>query len=293
MDAALDGFRCQLLELDDVEQLTKDLLISTLTANKEFLKEHGVEEIIRLTALYFENSDHGFEHSKQVWQRCQEIIKRSVDLWRLAQNTVSPNYKLDCRKVLMWAAVFHDFSRFYKVSPRQHEAESAKLAFQIFNGSPLAKILNDAICRHDYFCELIDGEPLPFILMNPLAEIFRLADKTSISPQEEIARYYQTGKQYGTPFLKPKLTYEVRFNLTHNQNERDMITWFLLIFALQASDFVFRETAAIYNEWAKGKPNALDKIIELAKQEQAPVEPEKIRQIILCFCAQYHLVLRS
>jgi len=128
--------------------------------------------------------------------------------------------------------------------------------------------------------------PLPLaFLINPLAEVFRLADKTSLPPVAEIERYHQSGKNFGTVFFVPELTDEFRFDFSRGTADWDQINYFFTFFLLGSHDFFFGETRDAYRNWCynkKGnKHRAAEKIIEFAKQEG--LDKQQLRRVVDLF----------
>ncbi|NCN07738.1 HD domain-containing protein [Candidatus Falkowbacteria bacterium] len=279
--------------LENVDQFNSKILTS-------FLLKAKVKKAKVIAESYFNNNDHGFSHSQAVWQRCQTIITQSPSLWPVAkmQMPVDTNTDNQARKVLMLASVFHDMGRFLGASFEDHEEVGADLTRKIVGGTCLEYPLYYAILYHDYFCELVDGRCMPSPVIFPISEIFRLADKTSISPSDEIKRYYQTGKRLlpGMPIFDPTISDEVRFNFANKTKNKDELTWFLSLFALQSTDFIYGDTRDAYAYWARGKYQALEMVGDLCLEEeyingQTPVDPEEAKQVIIRFCKQNNLIL--
>ncbi len=272
--------------MDPKEHVFRELQLDFLASRlKRYFDDQS--EIRTVIERYLNSGHHGFQHTQAVYARIIQVIKNCPNVWRLAQKDLSEK---DCFRLLFQAAVFHDFSRFFKgVSYQNHERKSAELVEDIFRDESFEfqRALKQIIIRHDYFCPLVDGEPLPVELMAPLPEIFRLADKTSLLPEKEIERYYLTGREFGAVFLDPGLTDGVRFNFQDNLKRRDQITWFLMLFALEPENFCYQEISFCYFQWSRGKLGAVAKIRKLAQQEQdingCPVNFIELARIISNF----------
>ena len=248
-----------------------------------------------LVLHFFKNADHGYRHSRQVWDSCLDIIKYSPKLFKKVEETFTEREALF---LLMWASVLHDFSRFLGFAGQEHEAASAELARNLFQAhlykSLTCQTIWAMLINHDYFNPIIDGGNPPETLYHPLVDIFRLADCTSLSPPDETTRYYETGLRFGTPFFNPELTDENRFDPRFDWNRRDMITWFLPILALRPQDFTHPETQTYYGRWAERKVERVKKRIrELAERylndggrKISTAEMNEIGAIIDRFCAQ-------
>lgn len=234
----------------------------------EFFKNKGEcrENWEQAVEKHFANADHGQAHGRNVALRA---------LYYLAK---SPNMS-DCHdrhfgggalqnNIVTAASIFHDFGRSMGFSTADHEEPSAWIAFHAYDGLPVIvreQIFN-CIRRHDYFCPIVDGTPMPDVFDNPLAEIVRLADKTSVAPDLEVRRWWDCGKEYGTNFFDRSISDDVRFDLQHNYPKRDQLTYLLMIFALQPRDFLYAEAAEHYRCWAKRKDDAVREIFLILRE---------------------------
>jgi hypothetical protein len=227
---------------------------------------------------FFKNKDHGFPHSVlvrerccQLWSSCHNIrqcfLETQSEQWHKANNSdqlVNALFSIE--------ALCHDYGRFCGCHFSGHEHFGAVLATLVCGMMGLYQEGGQvwaALEFHDYMGRIASGEhsSLFTIASFPLAELFRLADKTSVTPAEEVERYWQTARRYKMPLFDPTITDEVRFDLARNANQRtDSLTWMLLLFAQQPSDFLFRETAAAFDRW-RDKKALLDKMMEIAAIE--------------------------
>jgi len=297
-----------ILDINDVSELTPKMLKSCLQKAGERLRFHNVllnsESRKEIVGDFFANFDHGLSHSQAVWNRCQEIISQSSLLWKVAveqANRVGRDGN-QARQALLLASIFHDLGRFLGFSFSTHEIIGAKLAAAINpDDTGFANVLYNLIIHHDYVCPIINGYDFPFEAVSPLAEIFRLADKTSNSPSEEIRRYYEVGRRLAPdkPLFKPDIPAEVRFDFTNSSPAgKDMLTWFLLLFALQSTDFLYGDTRDAYAYWARGKKEALEVIGDLCRQEEyldgrTPTEPEEAMAVVIRFCQKHNLIISA
>jgi len=280
------------ISLFSLEQLTRKQLAILLTS--KFTNPYEIDAIVD---RFFTSKDHGFKHSVQVWKRCKKIKDVSPTIWNEAQLGLSC---ADSLKVLLLASLFHDIARFW-TDFKNHEQASADFVFNLLGpfNQKIASYTRDAIVRHDYFCFLADGTDFPDNLRQPLSEIFRLADKTSLSPADEIIRYHQTAQRLhsGMPIFDPMISDDIRFDLANNLSRRtDELTWFLMIFALQSTDFIFGDTRDAYAAWAGGKTDALNQIVVLCLHNEyvkgrCPVDQSEVVQVIRRFCKQHDLFL--
>jgi len=264
-DSAVD----LLLELtrDNLGQLNR-ILKSNITAS----------ELTTAGRRFAENYDHGLKHSQEVWQKAKTIANSCPNLtWLLTSQIRSMTGEM----IFRWAALLHDFPRFLGFNSLKHQYAGAVMAAVIFSGladKQLLQTLGHSLLRHDYISRIAEFDSLPPELMEPLPEIFRLADKISLPPVEEIVRYYLAGKYSDNTFFNEATETNNRFDLRGNRTDWDQIQHFLLLFSIQKEDFFFAETAAVYQKWARGKPRAWQKILDLARQDEG-LPSEKIQKI--------------
>lgn len=270
-------------------RLTEQGLFSRLAIGRNRLMQERIDldfEIEPLRAAvheFWRNTDHGLEHSRQVFDRALLIIRSCPNLLRHCNmHGISLNDTVD---LLKWAAILHDFTRFAGYPTlAQHQRAGSNLAYYCFKDEifdHLGTALFNMLVHHDYICEFVNGEQLPKAFIDcPLAEIFRLADKTSLPPAKELIRYHKTGtrvnaarppNETAVSFFDPNLTFEQRFNHFDNHAGWDFLNYFLLLFAIQPSDWFYGETRDLYREWQEktggGKSTACAKILELAAAE--------------------------
>jgi len=250
-----------------IERITKKELFTILQTTPKF----SVEEMAEAIENFYHDDEHGYNHSLAVYDR---DLKISVACPILTKSTFFLPKERD--RLRVWASMLHDFSRSLNAGLNDHEEKSAYLAKIMFpwTGDNLTAIIR----HHDYFCQSVDHQPFPKELQtSPLAEIFRLADKTSIDPAQEVKRYYQTGERYQTPFYKPELSWDDRFSFSVAPQDKDQLCYLLLIFALQPHHFIHEELRNIYREWQKNKQVAKEEICKIAHDRN--LEPESIRHI--------------
>lgn len=281
-----------LVNCEDIKEVTPDLLktiLGQLRFNSPISPVQGIKE-------FFANQDHGFSHSTKVWRRCQTLVEQCPNLCKcfMASRRWLPNdaeeYLYD---LLLWSSIFHDFCRFCGCDFSDHQvcgADLAVAACRIMGKEIIQSEIRAVLYRHDYLGQIVDGDLPLDTQIYPIAELFRLADKTSVSPIEEVERYWQTAKRYKTMFFDPTIPDEVRFNLAANEKERtDSLTWILLIFALQSTDFLFAETADAYAYWARGKRDIFDKLRRLAAIEGC--NGNEVVDTVRRFISKYELLM--
>lgn len=283
-----------IFDLEDVAELSPEVLEFCLDYSGALQEGQNAKEI---AAFYMQNDDHGFSHSQAVWNRCKQITDQSSLLWQMAVMQAGGK-EIYAKKVLILASIFHDMGRFLGAKFDTHELVGADLARNIIAGSPLEASLFYAIVNHDYICQLVNGYDMPKSIMLPLSEIFRLADKTSIPADQEIRRYHQTGRRVAPdmPLFNPAISDDVRFNLRQDIIKGDELTWFLIMFALQSTDFIYGDTRDSYAYWARDKARALETVGDLCLEEEyldgkTPVDPNEAKEVIKRFCRKYNLLL--
>ena len=121
------------------------------------------------------------------------------------------------------------------------------------------KKIEDYILNHDFFNTRLDGEKYH----EPISiegQITRLADRISVSTQEEIKRYWETGKRLGTTYFKKDISWEERIDFSFaNMGEYikngkfDQFTFFLAMLSQSACDFSNPIVVKIYQQWATNK----------------------------------------
>jgi len=283
---------------DSIDMLTEHSLLYRLLIGFENAKGSNEEICAKLGVLpeavyrYWHSGDHGITHSRQVMKRAMEISQACPNLNRLRET--HDIEKMDFIALFTWASIIHDIGRFLdRESGLQHQIFGANLAYHCFRleiDENMAAVLDGMIRHHDYICEFVDGEELPMEFMeNPLAEIFRLADKTSLPPAEEIVRWYDTGKQTDTLFFDNSVLMFQRFDFRHDWNW-DYFQYFLLFFAIQPKNWFFAETSNLYREWSNRKSDAAAKIIDLAREESiAEKDIEQMRDVMYHFTERFCL----
>lgn len=249
---------------------------------------------------YWTNQDHGFMHTQKVVSRISAFLEFCPNMLRSAQ--LLNFLPAEIWANLCWSSTFHDLGYFFDYSFTEHQEWGAKLAKYCFEGEipdlQLACLIN-TIAEHDYFSQIVNRKPLPDIFLdNPLAEIFRLADKTTGTPAQEIERYYLTGKRYNRPFFNPDIKLDRRLDLNGQMLDIDIISIFMYLFALSPQDFFYAETSRLYSQWEiggdihnQGKKFAFLEIKKLARQKEglSIAEWKQIEKIYDCFFAHYSL----
>ena len=282
-----------------IEEITQQFLLECLNYGFCRYSEYRREDSERFRAMaassveqYFGNEDHGFVHSRAVYGRCQELAGLSPQMvsFAKAQNTIGDRQIDDFFRA---AAIYHDLMRFFGYGTVDHELPGAELAQAVFSNDDQLVLfeLKHALPRHDYFCKIVEGEVLPLCFKkNPLAELFRLGDKTSSSPAAELDRWWKCGQRYNTVFFDETMSDGVRFDFVHNHRQRDQITYFLLLLALQPSDFYAGEAQQAYARWSQGGSACIRGIIELAQRYLTSEQIAGVNGVIERFYQYFDLV---
>lgn len=274
----LAGFHTRIKDLTQASLMNRLLDgLESFAAAKEY-REQFINVLPSVIENYWTGNHHGLPHSNDVLNRLGELVLEAPMMMDFYLKNISGVSLIDKEQkieaALKWAAIGHDLGRLFGFSFEEHEEFGAVLIRSCFEGdnnpevAELAPLLYNLIVCHDYLTPEISGYGLPQVFFDePLAELFRLADKTSRSPAAEMRRYYDTGKCWDTPFYDPGLTDEIRFDYRANEDRRDMICYALILFAIQPSHFLYQETATAYEKWARGKAYALKELIRQARQE--------------------------
>ncbi len=101
------------------------------------------------------------------------------------------------------------------------------------------------------------------------------------------------------PIFDPSIPDDFRFDLSRSTIAQvDELTWFLMLFAIQSTDFVYGDTRDAYACWARGKKEALDQIKHLCLQEEyieghTPVDGEEAVATVIRFCKKHNLIIST
>lgn len=258
----------EFLAVKDIDDVSPDLLFAMATGSISIAGRLFDRTVVE---GFLMSPDHGLEHSRRVWAKCQELIDGCPLLWRLITQPGHYQYAQRerlCRQILLWASVFHDMSRFAGAGHFEHEKLSADLAVSVLSGIVDPIFINQVIVSHDYINPFINGCLPPGSSLAPLAELFRLADKICDSPSEMVDRYVLANRAHGNKLFDKSLTDEDRLDFPGCKKKRDSVTWMLVIFALQPNDFMYAETRTCYRRWHDRKIQARTKIKEILAREE-------------------------
>jgi hypothetical protein len=248
---------------------------------------------------FWRNGDHGLKHSKTVYLTAKKYLSLCPILRAECLKQYEREATIDA--LLTWAALLHDFGRFFGTGYRtleEHQLFGAQLASACFKQDLEPGIvigLRAMIERHDYICPFVDHVDFPILFYSfPLAEIFRLADKTSLPPAAELERYYETGKRLEGIFFHSHLTDDLRFSFDRSKlDDWDMLNYFLILFCIQPSDWFFEETRNLYQQWEKaagGKKQAIIRLSQWARREGLSVDQlQQFGRILMNFFDHFHL----
>ena len=257
------------IQLDFIQAMLTS--VASLEAGSPYYRTASkIGNIDVLAETFMNNSDHGYEHSVKVWMRCLEIFPKAPRILAKATQDFG-NLETVCY-LLQFTCLWHDLSRFLGYDSKEHQRVSAELAYCHLYSRKIkpiyCQVLYDAIVHHDFLGREFDQILQPAETTTAMGEIFRLADKTSSSPQEELERWYLTGKRFPeTKFIDFDLPDKIRFDFAHNMADRDFLTYFLLFFGLSKHHFYSAKAQSIYQEWAKGKISAFIWMLKLTEKE--------------------------
>lgn len=248
---------------DGLDELTKEGLEARVRLGLERLANNSLmpeskrakEDLKILTEAidkYWLDQEHGYFHSNKVASRIEYLLEYCPNLNRDLRLCNLTPVEVNC--VLAWACIFHDLGYFFGYNFVDHQSFGGLLFRYCFIvevcDDDLLEYMETSISCHDYFCPLVNRTAMPDVFMeNSMAEIFRLADKTTGTPAQEIERYYLTGKTYGRRYFNPDIPLARRFDLNCELSDIDQITAFLYHFAITPTDFFYVETAWLYASW--------------------------------------------
>lgn len=274
-------------DLETYKQYAKDNMVSVFQLD-DFLKQIPL-------AWFLENTDHGAEHTYNVYKKALEIAQR-----------VEQETDVSVDKTLLYImSGMHDSGRFRLpiikegdavISPKRTEAKEnkRKKAEKQHARYGVAQVklwikklkneniivseedqhkIEDYIFNHDFFNARLDGENY----CEPKSiegQITRLSDRISVPIEEEIKRYWETGKRLGTTYFKKDISWKERaeFNFANmgayiKSGKFDEFTFFLSLLAQTESDFSHPVLANIYQQRAISKQKGIDCILQIAQDE--------------------------
>lgn len=269
----------------------------------ETYKEYARENVISVFQLddfskkipfgwYVENTDHGAEHTYNVFKKSLEIA-----------DTVQEKADVSIDKELLYImSAMHDSGRFRLPIPKESDTQKQQQAKEkkrktaennharygvaqvrlwirklkeknIIISDEDQKKIEDYIFNHDFFNERLDGDTYH----EPLSiegQITRLADRISVPIDQEIERYRETGKRLGTPYFNKDITWQERVDFSFADIWKyikswkfDEFTFFLSLLSQKSSDFSNPVLAEIYQKWAASKQKGIDTVLQIARDE--------------------------
>lgn len=246
---------------------------------------------------FLENTDHGAQHTYNVFKKSLEIAELLTKETNIFADT----------SLLYIMSALHDSGRFRlpihkeSDSPAQKQAKDQKRkkaesehasygVAQVKLGIKQLKEKNiqlsheeqekieDYIFNHDFFNERLDGDKYH----EPVSiegQITRLSDRISTPIEQEIERYWETGKRLGTPYFNKNISWQERTDFTFTNMETyiksgkfDEFTFLLSLLSQKADDFSHPVLAEIYQKWAKSKQEGIVHMLNIASDEWYPDE---------------------
>ncbi len=284
--------------LDTYKQYAKDNVLSVFQLD-DFLKQIPLE-------WFLENTDHGAEHTYNVYKKTLKIAQ-----------SVEQETGVSVDKTLLYImSSMHDSGRFRLPITKDTDTEKQQEAKQqkrkkaereharygvaqiklwvnklkdkniILSQDDQQKI-EDYILNHDFFNARLDGENYhePKSIEG---QITRLSDRISVPIEDEIKRYWETGKRLGTTYFKKDITWKERadFNFANmgeyiKTGKFDEFTFFLSLLAQTESDFSHPVLANIYQQWATNKQKGIDCILQIAHDEWYSYEEIQRMKILI------------
>lgn len=233
---------------------------------------------------FLRSNDHGLPHAANVYVKVLNIIEM------LAEN----DKRLINMHRLEVMCIFHDAGRF--LVPRESAPNYAKRkkkgrALHEYAGALLAEIfeyshpiIREGILRHDYFNADFDKRTKAPVSLE--AQILRAADKTSVAPADEIARYDEYRRKFNFPLFNRDTPIEFRldwnFSLKRDPHT-DQLCYFFAVLALRPEDFVHPILQEYYRDWSCAKNDAVQMIIEIVRKDQG----DGAADVVDCMIAAY------
>lgn len=271
---------------DDISAVTEQNLLQRLLIGLERMdldeakKTEILDNLCSSTREFFQNCDHGLAF------HCPAVQKRALFIFdHCPQLRERIGFDNDLNAVefkygMTWAAILHDCGRFLgNYDCTSHQVFGANLAKACFRENVTGYycgLLYEMIIHHDYLRFHHNRKDFPPVFFSPIAEIFRLADKTSVSAVEEIERYHATGRRLFAsdwPICNPKISDFERFEwlkTDSNRDKWDQLQYDLLFFIITPDDWYYGETRDLYREWADdrtaGKSKAAERLIQMAEE---------------------------
>jgi len=251
---------------------------------------------------FLNNSDHWAEHTHNVY-------KKSLEIAQTIENT--ENISIDPYLLFVMSSM-HDSWRFRLSIPKTDDTEKqiqAKqkkrtVAERKHNEFGVAQInlavkklkekwisidpdqvekIKDYIFNHDFFSTRLDWikykEPTSIE-----GQVVRLADRVSVTVEEEIVRYRETGKRLNTRYFNDQISFEERVNFTFENMWNYIKTWkfdeftfFLALLSMSPDDFENKTLKKIYSERSINKQDGINKILKIAEEES--YTPENIKSM--------------
>lgn len=272
-------------DLDIYKKYARDNVLSVFALSDDMLKHVPME-------WFLENSDHGAEHTYNVFKKALEIAE-----------LVEKESDISIDKTLLYImSAMHDSWRFrlsmHKEddTPAQHQAkeQKRKKAEREHARYGVAQVklwvkklkekkielsleeqqkIEEYILNHDFFNERLDGDKY-YEPKSIEGQITRLSDRISVPIEQEIQRYWETGKRLGTVYFNKNITRQERIDFSFSNmgayiksGKFDEFTFFLSLLSQKDSDFSHPVLAKIYQKWSKNKHQGIASILQIAKDE--------------------------
>lgn len=252
-----------------------------LCAHLPGLYKNAEKQYAGALSEFLRSRDHGLMHMADVFVRSLEILERfppdeqkHISIWRI---------ELIC--------LFHDAGRFVvPISSARNYAKRKRKAqiLHEYAGALLAqafgfkdRVVREGILRHDFFSDEFDKRTKAPLAIE--AQIVRLADKVSISPADEIARYDEYRKKFNFPLFHPEtpFSFRAKWNFSFARDPRtDQLCYFFVVLALRPEDFLHSVLREYYREWSSQKRMAVKKIIEIVQSELGTKPALKVNKLL-------------
>ena len=251
------------------------------------------------------NCDHGARHTFNVFSKSLDI---AGEVEAIDGSTVD-------KELLYLMSLAHDSGRFHLSAnekkrmrcERHHNrcgvgqvrlAVKRMRAASAYVDQKRVAAMEDYVFNHDYFNARIDGAGLK----EPASiegQIVRLADRISTPIEEEVRRYWETGKRLKTPYFKKEVALSDRISFSFPRIKEfivsgkfDEFTFFLALLSMSEDDFSHPVLKGIYREWATTKNVAVSEILAIASEEGYPQEDiELMRRTLDDYAKHFNISL--
>jgi len=225
---------------------------------------------------FFKDSDKGFQHSLNVYDRAREL-----GLLIEGEDKISLNWE-----AIEQLSIFHDIGKFFQhlhslenlsIAQRLYEEFAGKLEIDPYT----RQIVLHGIGSSDFYNKRLDPITEPPLKLEE--DIVRCADKTLDNIVSKVDRYwFEYGVPRGATFFDPLLSFDERQEFSFANFKGDQLNVILSIIALRPDDFTHPVLQQAYAKWSKKpKDEVCNRIMGLAADlNLSPEHQDSVRCII-------------